>query len=313
MQIKRLIFPEILYGKRGDKETIKFYDYVIKNISIGTSEGKPVILAPCIDTSNSDENIATFWLMSKLFKARSAPVYYLPKDFSVALSKIDRELPIEYLPKKFFGYIQLAEKSISDDDGYVDGGFVYIGPAKDVAFTADDPDTTTIVVSYCNPNDTPDLGPKVVSRFTAPLESKKVSDLIDFSQGKDYEKDGVRSVSKEDKEKRDVVVRTMINAVLYINSKDPEIMKLNPMEYMTKSQRKSHRDVCPVDNLCTIPLKLLNWSYHDGRSYSVDSTTVETHMRWQPCGVNRSQVKLIWVKEHERNFSRNNAKMSQGD
>jgi hypothetical protein len=36
----------------------------------------------------------------------------------------------------------------------------------------------------------------------------------------------------------------------------------------------------------------------------VDGCVVRSHYRWQPCGVGRSQVKLILVKEHERHFDR---------
>jgi len=94
----------------------------------------------------------------------------------------------------------------------------------------------------------------------------------------------------------------IINTVLYINSKDPDIENLKPVNHYNRKALASIPQARRA-NLCTMPVKLLGWSFY-GNNYNVDSTTVQQHLRWQPCGLNRSEVKLIWVKEHTRNYSK---------
>lgn len=92
----------------------------------------------------------------------------------------------------------------------------------------------------------------------------------------------------------------LINSLIYIGSKDPEIEALKPKKlYQPKEIEKIDRE--KREQIRTIPVKLVSWSFH-GRVYSKDETTVAPHMRWQPCGPNRSQVKLVWVKEHIRRY-----------
>lgn len=43
---------------------------------------------------------------------------------------------------------------------------------------------------------------------------------------------------------------------------------------------------------------------YEGRVFSIDSTAVSGHYRWQPHGPERSLVKLIFIEPHERNYKK---------
>lgn len=95
------------------------------------------------------------------------------------------------------------------------------------------------------------------------------------------------------------LVAAAVNTAVYVNSRDPEIEELKPLRMYSK-QALSSLGQARRENLCTLPVKLVNWSYY--RHFNVDSTSVSAHLRWQPCGPGRRDVKLVWVKEHTRNY-----------
>ena len=89
--------------------------------------------------------------------------------------------------------------------------------------------------------------------------------------------------------------------MIYVESKDPEIEALRPLRFYNNKQLSK---LLPSvkDSLCTLPVKLVSWAYH-GRNYTKDETIVSPHLRWQPCGEGRQQVKLVWVREHTRKYN----------
>lgn len=105
---------------------------------------------------------------------------------------------------------------------------------------------------------------------------------------------------EQDVDKFNTYVAGIINTAVYINSKDPSIEELRPLRLYDKKQLHSV-ELSKRDNLCTMPVKLINWGYHD-RHYHVGSTLVSGHFRWQPCGTNKADVKLIWIDEHTRTY-----------
>lgn len=106
-----------------------------------------------------------------------------------------------------------------------------------------------------------------------------------------------------DYEKYRRILTGIINTIIYTNTKDPEIESLKPLRlYQRKELSKISQD--RKEMIHTIPIQLINWSFH-GRSYSKEQTTVSPHFRWQPCGVGRSEVKLVWIDEHVRTYNSN--------
>lgn len=304
MRLTKTIFPEILYGFKGNPKLVEHYKTILKELRV-TDQG----IAAKADFLKRNENLRSFYLAAKIYKDKSGKNYYLPKDFSQALARVDRAIPVEYLPKEFVGYFQFADEAFIDEDGPVEGGFVYIGSAKSLGINpaSVNPEMSCVLVSYINYTPSmEEVGPLSVCRFTFPLEQKRVDELADGVETVDYFDTGTEqkrvSADSASYRRRTAIVRALINAVLYVHSQDPEIMKLRPFHELTHSQRREHRKRFPVENLCNVPIQVLNWGYHQ-KIFSVDQTTVQTHLRWQPCGPNRSQVKLIWVKEHTRRYN----------
>mgnify|MGYP000533243118 CR=1 FL=1 len=49
-------------------------------------------------------------------------------------------------------------------------------------------------------------------------------------------------------------------------------------------------------------MTFVGYDWKKPRVFGVESTTVTGHFRWQPYGPGRTQVKLIWISQHERHF-----------
>lgn len=89
--------------------------------------------------------------------------------------------------------------------------------------------------------------------------------------------------------------------LLYINSGDPDLRHLQPVKQARglrafKRRRKNEHGYL-------MPVTLVGFNYKKPALYSKSETLVSTHPRWQPCGKNREQIKLIWVREHVRHYA----------
>ena len=93
-----------------------------------------------------------------------------------------------------------------------------------------------------------------------------------------------------------------ISCIVYINSLEPDLQKTVPDENFTSKRKRELAEKGIGVNEFTLPVINVSWNYKKPVMYNVDGCLVESHLRWQPCGPNRSQVKLILVKEHERHY-----------
>jgi hypothetical protein len=291
------------------------YKEIIGSLKVQMQEHEgfehPGIMVPTRLMKMLDGNtIHHFWL-AKQFRDLNGKVYYVPKNFAAALAEIDRPLPVEYFPYLFCGWIQFGEGGLSDEEGNIEGGFVYIGPAKHVALAKEgipyDPELRVLQISYTTTPEKADVVLGSIQKFSTDLRKETLDELCADLPNVDYFIKGKPPTSEAPEEvqkKRNRVIRALINAALYISSSEPELMKLRPLEEMSHRQRSEYKKTHPVDNLCTLPITLVNWQYEGLRQSHVDSSLVQTHMRWQPCGPQNSQVKLIWVKEHERHYKK---------
>jgi hypothetical protein len=90
------------------------------------------------------------------------------------------------------------------------------------------------------------------------------------------------------------IMRIALNLILYLSSADPEIMRLKPQVYNQRSFRENYFKKCK-DERALLGLYSLGWDFH-GREYHVSLGTRVGHMRWQRCGKQWSQVKLIYIQ-----------------
>lgn len=309
MRVNTVVHPEIAMDKRGDVDRREIYkiSYAILNkLEKFRKDDKAKIIFSDKDIEawnfkeksvlkiiSEDKNFFHHVTICQLFIKNNGRAYYLTPDFAKALSKIDREIPVKYLPDKFIGYFHLGG-SLSDEEGKVEGGYVAMGTARDLGTYATSMDTPMLHISYIGESSS-------VTKISLLLEGRSLSELIQDAPVV-WSDTGLK-VAENVSSARLPVCCALLNAAIYANSQDPELLKLRPISEFSlrkgkEYKEKSHGNV----NECTIPITLLNWNYHSPVRYHMDSTFVQTHMRWQPCGPRNSQVKLIWVREHERYF-----------
>lgn len=224
------------------------------------------------------------------------PTYRIGKEFFRHIKNLDRDIPIEN--------IDLDNKHVyfAFDDPNFQGAYL----TSELWSNDDDSKFMALRIALV-PNEY-DISAMKVFNFAIIEDKFNFDDLYHSKTGKELNRgaDFVKEIEKS------VVVFTgnypkykdllvgLINSLIYIGSKDPDIEALKPKRLYTSKELKQ---LSPEKQkqISTIPIKLVSWSFH-GRTYSKDETTVAPHMRWQPCGPNRQQVKLVWVKEHIRRY-----------
>jgi hypothetical protein len=280
---------------------------------------------------NFDPNLSTHFFLTWKFKheflklpKKSKPkIYHIPKDFTQALMKVDREIPVDLLPERFFGYFSFAEGAIFDDSDEVQGAYVFIGPAEESTLKPGAVESEKVIwISYvCKDKIKREQGYKAmlgpdrngvprlfnfmgISKLLIELKNEKFSKLanqyktIDFIDGANVQ------MSEKEVEARNTVFRTLINLVLFVNSIDPDLIEAPTTNHLSNKQLKERRDAGKPINECSVPVTLVSWNYHKPVQYHVDSTFIETFLRWQRCGTRNSQVKLIWVTPHLRRYKK---------
>lgn len=95
------------------------------------------------------------------------------------------------------------------------------------------------------------------------------------------------------------LISFVLKSLIYIHSEESDIQR-------QKGLKTSKKNVAKIKTFYkhNNPFDIINvgFGFH-GRVYSVSKTLVSGHFRWQPCGKGLSQVKLIWIDEHPRNYS----------
>lgn len=116
------------------------------------------------------------------------------------------------------------------------------------------------------------------------------------------------SLTVEDKVR---VFRLALNLILYVHSPDPDIMQLKPQIYNMKYFRDNYFKKSK-DERHLLGIYSLGWDFH-GREYSVHIGTRRGHFKWQPCGKQWAQRKLIFVQATTVNYGRNKHEDNNGD
>jgi len=227
--------------------------------------------------------------------------YRIAKDFSNALSEASLDISCKYIPKKdvsyniqfhkdivlksMFGEEDIAYRNcyvtVEDCDSEYDKEKGYLKRVMlvfPIYQYGEDYISTYDYINLVFKDENQKVSEAVLDSAKL-LESKKLSD------------DGME------------VIKYITNIVLYLNSGDPDLREIkkpklpkitkNPGKFGKKNRHKPLLDIIEV-----------GFNYMKGINYNVSSTMVRGHFRWQPCGANREQIKLIWIVEHERSFDK---------
>lgn len=308
MAFNQLLHPEIILNLRGDKTTREMYQKCLSQIEIfpGALEISPELMS----INQRDPHFIKHLAVCKKFVSeKGVKTYHVAKDFLKALAGINRDFPLENLPERFFGYISFAPETVYDEETWVQGAYVFIGSIKETALPQEDQDRKVAWISYLNKPFGPGYGDSspATNLLVHLDDTADVFKLIKSVPQKDsplypYFVQHAADLKEDDLLKsRAAVFRAIFNTVLYIHAQDSELEKSFPASktHFSNSEIKK-RGI--ITNDCMIPITFVHRGYHE-RHFSVDSTFVQSHPRWQRCGPEFSNIKLIWVKEHERHFS----------
>jgi hypothetical protein len=94
------------------------------------------------------------------------------------------------------------------------------------------------------------------------------------------------------------MIEYIAKCLVYIESGDPDIQSEKGNPPLTKKPKKIKRH---LEDFCPFDIVRVGYSFH-GRTKHTDSWSVSGHFRWQPCGSKLTQVKLIWIDEHDRGW-----------
>lgn len=295
MRFNQIIHPETVLGKRGSASLIEIYKTILPVISY-EGFGKSYSVSDK-RVKEFDNNMSDHMMIVKRFLLDGAKCYHVNRDFLTEIAKVDRAIPIDRLPSKFSGYISFAKDTLRDETDFVQGAYVYVGPAGETSF-ANTPemksvDQKVLWVSYLGQSDD-------VAALRVGLENKKMSDIVGDLNYQDYFTDVTKQTTPEIKKCRETIFRTLINLVLYIHQPDPELIRIRPIKDFTNSQvskiRQAEGKGETILSQCELPLTFINWRWQ--RPVGLHSVT--GHFKWQACGTGHMERKLIWIDTYER-------------
>lgn len=304
MHFENVLHPEIVLGLRGESWQKEIYrKYVLSNVSYEeenkrfTVKTRPGFLqsSSTIDRQNVEEFILTTSLMTRMMTERPK-IFHVGKDFLKALSTIKKDIPTNIIKDRFFAYFSFPKNTVFFEKIEIQGGYVLVEADKNDGFGR------TVTIQYY----VKEAYNQAAAEYYATTHAHGMLNTELMSTNANLLRANARehmpAETFSDNGNSTQIYQTLINLSVYCHSQDPDIQKLRPELNLPKSKKKAARAAGEQLTNCMLPVSLLSWNYKRPVQYSKDSCFVESHMRWQPCGPARSEVKLIWVTEHERHY-----------
>jgi len=317
MNISQVLHPELLYNLRGDKNHREWLKLLVGRVFVNPSGGisfdyegaHPSAVAAAKDIfERKDRPFIDFLLLCAKFRKDEGKTYYLPKDFCTALSKIDKTLNLDYLPGNFIGFFAFPKDFIKDRRGLtLTGAYVFCGKSDELPLPKGIPAQKFFHAVLIHEKEGVF---KRVSNAYLPLDGDKTMwENVEYYYGDSgiYQTD---DKLLEDEERLEIIRFSgiLLNAVLFVHNEDEDILRLKPASNPAKKNGKPVKISSGVAiNNCSIPVELVNFNFHRRTNYSIDSTSVKGHFRWQPHGQEKAKLKLIWIAEHIRKFNNDSA------
>jgi len=293
MKFSKILHPEVVLGLRGSKLTAALYRVQHEHVAWTAENGfvSPV-LRPEHWTASQEEDIFITWK----YKQERPPIYHVPKPFLHAIAKIDKEIPVNLLPERFFAYFSFAENTVWDGSEWAQGIYVFIGPENETPLRKElrvGNRKVLWAVYYTAPPAGATREHIACARLLADLDARKFTDIVaalplDKGDPKDIPNPNVFLIG--------------LNLAMYVNSVGCDLLEAPPVHRMKPAEKKDRQKRGELINQCLLPVTLVSWNYKQERVYSVDSTWIDTFPRWQRCGPENSQVKLIWVNPFPRKY-----------
>jgi hypothetical protein len=293
--IKKIVKP-----KEDKKEitTIKENDYFLTSL-IETYDGQVVapykqlekikenLIWKAVHEKNANNSIIGNFLDLHIEERKH--LYRFAKDFAEQLLETDLKLSTKYIVSFINSILIEFPFVFKFSDFYVKHAFVRVQESSAVG-------KKLLVVSALYKDGTWD-GESFFTSTVDISDHDSVEDSLKENSKFFYDTD---IVQLKDIKNYHEYIKFCLKAMIYIASSEPDLVP-EPAKKSEKSNptklRKYYKYNCPFDVI------KVGYAFH-GRHRHVDQTVVKGHFRWQPCGKEYSQVKLIWIDEHTRNYDK---------
>lgn len=299
MKYDEVMWPEIILGRRGPEAEVDFFRRVARCLRHNAEgryveislKGEPSLIPHFERRADAMNQIA---VSTWIYRREMPKSYVFSRELAQCIVKLDRGIPADLLPNSFFGHFRVPDGVLTDDEATICDMFVRLSPPDDPYIgelaVETDRDRVWLMVTYRSDKFT-------YGTFSFDLRNDSVDGLL--SRIETY---GVMSKGNATYEQRSAYIRFAINGILYLFSQDADLLSLRPRREFTHSQWKKRQNP-QHENHTTLPVVSVGWGYH-GRVFSKDATIVSAHPRWQRCGKGRKQIKLVFVREHERRYNK---------
>jgi hypothetical protein len=310
MNISMLLHPEILYDRRGSHIQRAFFRWCSEamvfidgrrgiDLNILPEHAQKKLL-PWFSGAMGEVFAKQIGVLDN-FKKNNGKTFYIPEEFFIALSKVDRGVKLEFLPNNFFAYFAFPKNFAKDPDGdYMNGVYVSCGTPNRSGAGYKNLDMLFVTMreeggsnKFCEIRMIVKDGDVLTNILPESMKSSAVQVFRDLPVSTQMKAENLIST---------IVV--VANAVLYVHHESDEIIDLKQATNPKKRNGKTvQTPTGPCTNNCSIPIRLLSFSFHEKINFQIDSTEVRGHFRWQPFGPAMNQIKLIWIAAHTRHFA----------
>jgi hypothetical protein len=298
MKLNKVLHPETVLNLRGNEKVRQYYAATVGTISFVPGGG--MTASPYVKSLNPSERRGL--ALMRRWQLDSGKVYHVASDFLLAIADIERGVSLEYLPDRFVGYISFADATIYDDVDEVNGAYVYVGPQELTPLKPGEDNPKILWIAYmCETGMS--MGAICVDLHKGDTLDAILSRIEDDNFKKSAASHaGPNIIPPTDLKKRSQVHNAVLNVVMYLHSQEPNVQRVPGSLEISNRKASELAARTGLRNECLIPVTFVNWNYAKQRQQNIDSTWVNTHLRWQKCGQNFSQVKLIWVRPHKREY-----------
>ena len=238
-------------------------------------------------TPNNDQRLAVCY---KNFKKHNGKYYVLGKHLPKCLAKVSVDISPNLL-KDFVGYLEIPNLTNAQGDKILFAfvSIVTIGEYRHLIIATSDENLHTDSIRGV-------LKPDVsIAEFLSKFKIVDEDGKVDIGNDTGIIKD-VRNY--ENKEKPSVL-RTILNAVLFIQQPDADMVL-----HRNKFDKKRSKMITQKKIYSSLPIHFVGPNFGRLVLEGTKQYGVSGHFRWQPCGPERSQIKLTFVKPHTRSKSK---------
>jgi len=253
----------------------EYCDYADDHIIIKTDDKFSEVI-------RQDVSLRSFLVAYFFYIKNSGKNYVLGKNLTQALRHTKTDVSCGRLPKNFSGFLFIP--TFKDEEGLeVLGAFCNIH-------------NNVLKIGFISQIDT-----KIIPGFLfLNLEENRI--VGDLQINNVYHEAFLNSDKKVDYKKSEkspewIDLSVLLNAIIYITNSCEELT-----EEVNQFSNKKSKYATEKKIYTSLPYIRVGFNFHLPHTFSVDSTMVKGHWRFQPCGPERAFIKHIYIEPHTRHY-----------